>query len=254
MKAQLDPDSPNDSTTLTRVRRKSVRAQVFEQLRDQIMSQVWRPGTKIPSENTLSETLGVSRVSVREALQMLASLGLVEMRQGGGTFVREYAAELFLNPLTPMLALEKTDVVHVLEYRRVVEKGIVSLVVERAGDVEVARLEGAYRTMEDARADGHAFARADLEFHLALAHATQNPVIIKINEVIKSVLSASMESIVDVLGIEDGLHYHRRILDAIIARDRVTAEELMQEHVERTIDRYAREAAAQHGSEEDPKG
>ena len=136
------------SVHLTRVRRAGVKNQVFEQLRDRIMERTWLPGAKIPSENALAVALGVSRVSIREALQMLATLGLLETRQGGGTTVREYSGEIFFTPLLPMLALDTPDILHVLEYRKIVEKGIVSLVVKRVGNAEIEELEEVFRSME----------------------------------------------------------------------------------------------------------
>ena len=231
---------------LTPIRHSSVKNQVFEQLRDRILERTWLPGTKIPSENALAAALGVSRVSIREALHMLASLGLLETRQGGGTYVRAYSGEVFLNPLIPMLVLDAPDVLHVLEYRRIVEKGIVSLVVKRAGEAEIAELEGAFRAMEKHRDDARAFAQADLSFHLVLAKATRNPVVMKANAVITDVLKGTMYGIVDSLGTRDGLYYHRQILDAIKVRDGSRAEALMEEHVERTIRRLKRKRGGQN--------
>ena len=223
-----------------RVQRPGVKNQVFEQLRDRIIDRTWPPGAKIPSENALAEALGVSRVSIREALHMLVSLGLLETRQGGGTYVRKFSGEILLNPLLPMLALDTLDILHVLEYRKIVEKGIVSLVVKRAGKPEIEELEDALRAMERHRNDARAFAQADLSFHLALAKATGNPVVIKVNAVITDILKVSMYGIVGSLGTRDGLYYHRMILDAIKARHGPRAEFLMEEHVERTIRRLKR--------------
>jgi GntR family transcriptional repressor for pyruvate dehydrogenase complex len=223
---------------LVRARRASVKNRVFEQLRDQIMERAWLPGAKIPSENALGVALGVSRVSIREALQMLVSLGLLETRHGGGTYVREYSGEILFNPLLPMLALDTPDILHVLEYRKIVEKGIVSLVVKRAGNAAIIEeLEHTLRAMEGHKNDTRTFAQADLSFHLALAKATGNPVVVKVNAVITDILKVSMYGIVDLLGTKDGLNYHRRILDAIKAQDGPLAESLMEEHVERTIRR-----------------
>jgi GntR family transcriptional repressor for pyruvate dehydrogenase complex len=229
---------------LTRVQRAGVKNQVFEQLRDRIMERTWAPGAKIPSENALAVALGVSRVSIREALHMLASLGLLETRHGGGTYVREYSGAILFNPLLPMLALDTLDLFHVLEYRKIVEKGIVSLVVKRAGNAEIEELESALRAMQEHRNDARAFAQADLSFHLALAKATGNPVVMKVNAVITDILKVSMYAIVGSLGTRDGLYYHRKILDAIQARDGPRAESLMEEHVERTIRRLKRKRGA----------
>src|SRR5450631_868230 len=223
--------------TLTRVRHVGIKNQVFAQLRDRILGGTWPPGGKIPSENALAEALGVSRVSIREALQMLGSLGLLESRQGGGTYVREYTGEVLLNPLLPYLALAKLDILHVLEYRKIVEKGNVSLAVKRAGSTEIEELERALRSMEAHKNDPRAFAEADLSFHFLVAKATANPVVMKVNAIIADILKTSMYGIVESLGPKDGLFYHRKILDAIIDRDVPLAESLMEEHIERTIRR-----------------
>jgi GntR family transcriptional repressor for pyruvate dehydrogenase complex len=223
--------------SLARVKRANVKEQIFEQLRDQIVAGAWPPGSKIPSQNELTRKLGVSRVSLREAVHMLASLGLLESRQGGGTFVKEYSGEILFSPLFPMIALDKTDLLNVLEYRRIVEKGTAALVAEKAGEKEIDDLEAAYREMLHRKENLHAFASADLDFHLALARATGNPIIIKVNNIIESVLSASMDRIVSSLGVSDGLTYHRRILNAIKAHNAELAESLMEEHLLRTIRR-----------------
>ena len=113
---------------LVRVQRSRVKNQVFEQMRERILDRTWQPGTKIPSENALAGALGVSRVSIREALHMLVSLGLLETRHGGGTFVRENTGESLLDPLLSSLVLEELDILHVLEYRKIAEKGNLSLI------------------------------------------------------------------------------------------------------------------------------
>jgi len=232
---------------LARVKRAKIKEQIVEQLRDQIVRGAWTPGSKIPSENELTRRLGVSRVSLREALQNLASLGLLESRQGGGTYIKEYSGEILFSPLFPMLALDKTDVLNVLGYRRIVEKGTAALVAEKAGTKEIEELEAAYQEMIRQKKDAHAFARADLDFHLALARATGNPIVIKVNDIIRNILSVSMDKIVLSLGVSDGLSYHRRILDAIKAHDAGLAESLMEEHILKTIKRLQAKKRARHG-------
>jgi GntR family transcriptional repressor for pyruvate dehydrogenase complex len=228
---------PSRHAPLRQVRKTSVKQQVFEQLRDGIVRGTWPAGTRLPSESGLGAKLGCSRISIRAALQMLATLGLVETRQGGGTFVRPYSGEVLLSPLLPMLALQRTDLLHVLEYRQIVERGCVALAVRRAGPPEVAELERACAAMRASTGDLEAFARADLEFHLALSRASKNPVVVKVTSVIRDILSASMEEIVHALGTQDGLYFHHEILQAVKARDAAKGAALMEEHVNRTIDR-----------------
>jgi GntR family transcriptional regulator, transcriptional repressor for pyruvate dehydrogenase complex len=223
------------------IKKESIRTQVFERLRDQVIARNWPPGSKLPSENQLSLDMGVSRASIREGIQQLSALGLVDTRQGEGSFVRDFSSEIYLNALFPLLALDETAVFHVLEYRKVMEKGTVTLVVEKAGEDDIKRLEEAYAVMVRHKDDVAQFAKADLGFHLALAEASGNPIIAKINLIIRHILSVSMENIVRTLGNQDGLDYHRRILDAIEQRDAGLAERLMEEHVVRTMERFKHE-------------
>jgi DNA-binding FadR family transcriptional regulator len=181
--------------------------------------------------------MGVSRVSIREGIQHLVSLEILETRHGEGTFVRELSGHVHFNALIPLLVLDDTNVLDVLEYRRIVEKGSAALAAERASDQDLVEMEAAYDQMVRFQDNVAEFARADLEFHLVLAKATGNPVLIKVNNVLRSILEVSMENIVSTLGMRDGLHYHRLIIEAIRARDAQAAETIMQEHVIRTIER-----------------
>ena len=219
------------------VRKERVSRQVFDQLKEQIVKGQWPAGTKLPSEHELSKQLNVSRVSVRAALQMLVALGLLETRHGEGTFVRQLSGDIYLNALFPLLALTQTNIFDVLEYRRVMDPGVVVLATERASAEDLAELERIYHHMEESREDYKAFAHADLDFHLTITKATKNPIFIKVNTIIRDIINASMEGIVRALGIRDGLHYHRQIFQALQNRDASKAEQLMREHVERTIQR-----------------
>jgi len=179
----------------------------------------------------------VSRVSIREGIQHLVSLGILETRHGEGTFVRELSGQINFNALIPLFILDEIDILHVLEYRRIVEKGTAALAARHAGDQDLVDMEAVYDQMVHFQDNIAEFAQADLEFHLVLAKATGNPVLIKVNNVIRSILEVSMENIVSVLGMQDGLHYHRLIIDAVRARNAEAAENIMQEHIVRTIER-----------------
>ncbi|MCE5266227.1 MAG: FCD domain-containing protein [Deltaproteobacteria bacterium] len=224
------------------IKKESVRGQVFLQLRDQILRRTWPPGSKLPSEQELSRTMGVSRVSIREGIQHLVSLGILETRHGEGTYVRELeGGQLHFSALIPLLVLDDIDILQVLEYRRIVEKGAAALAAERATAQDMAEMESVYEQMVQSCHSVAEFAHADLEFHLVLAKATGNPVIIKVNNVLRTILEISMDNIVSTLKMVDGLHYHRLLIDAIAAHDPEAAESIMQEHVDRTIVRLKAE-------------
>lgn len=221
------------------VKRMSVSNQVFEQLRDSIIQGKWTPGTKIPSENELTRMLGVSRITIREALQKLATLGLVETKQGEGTYVKALSAGIYMNSLIPLFLLDKTETLQVLEYRKIIEVGTAGLAAERANQDDIAKLQKIMDNMKKVKDDVEQFAAKDLEFHLALAEITKNSVIIKVNNIIKDILSVSMSDIVRTLGNSDGLYYHKKIIDAIKRKDKELAEQLMEEHLIKTIVRLS---------------
>lgn len=204
-------------------------------MKNQILSGLWAPGTKIPSENQLSRMLGVSRISVRESLQKMVALDLLEARQGDGTYVRKFQADQRMNSLIPMMMLTRHDIVDVLEFRRIAETGIAALAARRATPDDVAELDALLAKMRKSRRSAAEFARYDLEYHLALARMTRNPVILKIFGVIKDLLSSCMVDIVRTLGVKGGLLYHARILAAVRSGDEKLAQKLMAEHVENTV-------------------
>jgi len=227
--------TPSPAGALQPLARTSVRSQVFEQMKNQILTGLWAPGAKIPSENQLSKMLGVSRISIRESLQKMVALDLLEARQGDGTYVRQFQADQRMTSLIPMMMLTRHDIVDVLEFRRIAETGIAALAARRATPEDIAELEAHLKRMRKARGSAADFARHDLEYHLALARMTRNPVILKIFGVIKDILSSCMVDIVRKLGVKNGLHYHALILAAVRSGDEKLAQKLMAEHVETTV-------------------
>ena len=118
--------------------KKEIRQQVFEQLLSQITTGKWKPGEKIPSENELTSIMGVSRISVREAIQKLAAMDLVETYRGKGTFVKEFTTNNYLKSLTPMLLMTPDDILFVVEYRRILEVGIIDLYTRNPTSRDIA--------------------------------------------------------------------------------------------------------------------
>ncbi len=108
---------------LKRVKTESLRSQVYVQLKSKLMEGVWKIGEKMPSENELCESFGVSRVTVRAALQQLGILGLVETKHGGGTFVRDFSTIDAVDALHPLMQINKNqDLITVLIYRKISRK------------------------------------------------------------------------------------------------------------------------------------
>lgn len=204
------------------------------------MNGEWKKGMKIPSENELTEMFGVSRISVREALQKLAALDIIESRKGEGTFIREVTASVYMNSIIPQLVLDASHVLEIVEFRRAIEVESARLAAVRADDKDIEKLSRIYRCMEGARENLADFARYDLEFHIELARATGNSIIIKVNNIIKDILEPQMQFVVSIMGSDGGLHYHARLIEALEQRDSHKAESLMKEHIDKTIESIKR--------------
>ncbi|MBK5243098.1 FadR/GntR family transcriptional regulator [Clostridium sp.] len=222
------------------IKQNNISNQVFEQIKAEIASGEWPPGSRIPSENEFVKMLNVSRITVRNALQRLIALELLEIRQGDGTFVRGFSADMYMNSLMPMLFLEKTEILEVLEFRKVIEIETGALTVERATEEDIKKLEAIYEKMEKYIDNAERFATEDLNFHMALAETTKNSLVIKVNYIIKDILSASMSAIVRNLGVDDGLYYHKLIIEAIKERDMEKVKRTLKDHIVTTIDKVSK--------------
>ncbi len=219
------------------ISKKSISDEVLEQIKSQILLGVWAPGTKIPGELELTGMFGVSRVSVREAIHRLVGMGVLFVKQGEGTFVTEMLPQDYFSSLLPILMIQGNDLLDVLEFRSIIEVQSAGLASERAQEADIEAMELILKRMEKECDNFEAFAKEDLSFHAALSLATHNSVIVKVNAIIHDILQVAMEKIVKEAGVEGGLRYHRKILEAIKEKDKKAAMEIMQEHIDSTIKR-----------------
>jgi GntR family transcriptional repressor for pyruvate dehydrogenase complex len=225
-----------DDSPIKKIKAESLRSQVYTRIKEQLMNGAWKPGAKLPSEHEFCSLFGVSRVTVRAAIQQLEILGLVETKQGGGTFVRNLSPLEGVDTFHPLLRIQKNqDLITVLEYRKIIEKGTIGLAQEKIGPGDIAFLEETYKTMVNSEYDAEEYTAADLAFHYRLAEITRNSIIIKVYDLINGILSAAMKDIVHILGRNIGLTYHRKIIDTLKKGNKKKSEALIEEHIEETI-------------------
>lgn len=226
---------------ITTIKKDSITDQVFNQIKENIISGEWAPGNKLPSENELSKSFGVSRVSIRSAIQKLSILGILTTKQGEGTHVNNLSPGMYMNALMPMLMLNESQLLEVLEFRRIIEIESAKLAAQRADPKDIADLETIMKKMEKDSSDRKQFALEDSNFHTALAKAGKNSIIIKVNMIIKDLLISHQIKIQEMLGPSGALKYHPMIIDAIKSKDAESAEKLMREHITVTIDQVQNE-------------
>ncbi len=217
-------------------KRESLSRQVFEQLKEQIIVGTWEPGEKIPSENELSKILNVSRVTVREALQTLVALDLLEKKQGEGTFIKQLSGETYIDALLPTFVnLKRPKAFSVHEYRKIIEVGAMELVVERVTDEDIKELKKILSKMKEHKDDLKKFALEDLNFHLTLCQITKNPIIEKANYLMKDYLKETMIEVVRSMGSDSGIDFHGKIIIAIENKNKNEAKKLMEDHLDSNI-------------------
>ena len=208
---------------------------VYEYVLDKIKTRTWTQGDKIYSENELCKKLDVSRIAVREALEKVSALGILEKKKGAGTYVSEMDLAGFVNNIIPLISFKPVDLLEVLRFRQYFERGNIIEFMKYHDADDVKALEREYEVMKQHTEVSEDFYVADFEFHMAIARGTKNPIIIAINEVLTGILVATQELINLKIGPEIGIRYHKDILNAIKHDDPEMAALLMTRHIEATI-------------------
>lgn len=207
----------------------SASSQALTFLKDRIISGEWSPGTKLPSESVLCNQIGVSRVSVRAAINQLIGLGLVESSQGKGTFVRRISLEDSMESIYPAVVLSKADRLSIYEFRTMFEVTCVKYAALRATTQIVDELCQFNLNMSEAKEISE-IAKWDLEFHNLIVRATGNVLFIRIFEVFHDTYLTMFEENVAKVG-KYGVPGHLRIIAAIEARNADVAQSAMTEHL-----------------------
>lgn len=207
--------------------------QIVQQIEDSIQEGALKPGDQLPAERELALQFGVSRTAVREAVKTLREKGLVEAYAGRGTFITSGTSSSIRVTLDRMMKTGQAEgTQHLAEVREILEPEIAALAATRSDEESLVEMREAVRIMDNAKLDPDAFIEADLDFHLALAEAAANPLILSLIDSIVGVLREQRMRIFKVDGgPERGQYHHKRILEAIENRDPTGARAAMRAHL-----------------------
>ncbi|HSL65092.1 MAG TPA: FadR/GntR family transcriptional regulator [Gaiellaceae bacterium] len=223
----------SDKPTYTPIERRKTYELVADRLIERIRAQALRPGDAIPPERELVQSYGVGRSSVREALRMLESRGLIEGRGNGAFAVAELSNPLNAS-LDLLLSADAADYSELFEVRRILEGEAAALAASRRTRKHLAAMEAAVDAMEAGLSSEQQFIDNDLRFHLVVAEATRNRVVVHLMEAIRALLQRSLSSSYHIPGSpERAVEMHRLILEAVSGRLPEDARQRMQEHVAR---------------------
>ena len=209
--------------------------QVAEQIVEAIRQGVYKVGDRLPPERVIGEETGVSKTSVREALSALYLAGIVERIPGSGTYVRSSA-----EGIGALALLEKSESIEdALDARRVIERGVVELAIDRASEEQVEAIEKIWEEMRAPLKEKNYkdYFELNERLHLAIAAATGNPLIVKVIRLLLGVTRQKLWKqtiteyfLKDERHFQESLEEHRQLIMALRNSDKEMAKQVMEEH------------------------
>jgi len=184
------------------IKRSSLNDQVIDVILAKIKDGELKPGEKLDSQDDFASKLGVSRSTVREAFSKLASMGIIEIIHGQGTFVRkEHDYSYTDNILASFFMLEKESVMDVLEVRKAIEQRTVRLAAEKSTPEDIVKLERIFSKLEKLLDRPDLYNQVEKDFHLELARMGKNPILIRLLSIILSSFHEELSSNVLASGL-----------------------------------------------------
>ncbi len=220
--------------------------QVVTHVRTLIEAGSLKPGDRLPAERDLAVEIGVSRPTVRAGLRALAAMGVVQSRHGSGTYIPGGPPTLGSEPLRFLAALHGFTRVELFEARRILAVGAAGLAAERATPDQIATIAEEVTCLFASMEDPQGFLVHDVKFHQAVALASSNPIVTSLVGMVSEIYYAQRRETATRASdrnLRDAAEMHRRIYQAIRARDQEAAQHAMAEHLARSRQFQAEEVS-----------
>ena len=212
--------------------------QVYNQLLKMIIRRELKPGDRLPSEMVLCDQMGVSRNTLRAALNKLDALGFTVSRQGGGTYVKEVDSDVYLNFFVPALLTHNVNLLEVMQFRKGIEVEAARLAAANATDEDIAELSELLEHCKKNLDEMERFAQSNTDFHTAVAKASHNMMFKKMMEIIRMMILTEMQNFLVAQGEDvDSTFYHEMVLRCIIEGKPEEAAFFMERHLTLVIKR-----------------
>ncbi|WNF36367.1 FadR/GntR family transcriptional regulator [Bacillaceae bacterium IKA-2] len=224
------------------IARKKISEQVLEEIKKRIRSGEFADNSKLPSESVLTALFGVSRVPLREALSVLSANGVIESKQGGGSWVRAVQMDKVLNK-TLVETLSFDQVLYLLETRIILETEAAYLAAERHETDDLVSLYEAQKLLyENINDPASIDDKADFTFHHGIVLATKNPVLIQtvnnISDLYNQAMIVSLKLNTKIVGKKQQVYEeHQNILQAVVTRQAVDARDAMHIHLTNSLEK-----------------
>ena len=220
-----------------KIKPKKLYEQIAEIIEQQIFDQKVLPGEKLDSVEQLAKNFDVGRSAIREALTSLQAKGLLEIRQGEGTFVRRMSAEDITLHIPNYAFFTEQDIQQIFEVRKILELGLIENAVNRRTDAQLATLEEALHIMENALTDAHISSAADILFHHTISEAANNPLLVTMLENVSKPIAEQIQHTRELLvqtnvAALTQLHTeHVAIFEALKSQNTIVAKQAMAQHL-----------------------
>lgn len=219
---------------LDEVKKQTLFDDIVLQIQQLIQSGKLKPGDQFPAERELSKQLNVSRNTLREVLKALKLLGVIETRQGNGTFINENLnAKLISTPFEFMAVTETNDILDLLEAREAIETSAAGIAAQRATEQDIALIRKNMQLMKNNIDNVELCSKYDVEFHFSICKASQNTFLFDLLKAIQTPLLRAMKK---TYGFKNSLMratvYHERIIESIIRKEPSEAIDSMREHLQ----------------------
>jgi GntR family transcriptional regulator, transcriptional repressor for pyruvate dehydrogenase complex len=221
------------------IQKSSISDDIVQQIMEQISTRELEPGMRLPSERDLCKQFNASRSSLREALRCLSIMGVLTARAGEGTSIAADGGKFLETVIQWRFITETYDIRNLMELRIALEGLAAASSAERATDEDVQTLEGLVDRMGKTVQQAKKFAELDLEFHLALARASKNQVVVDLVSMIRGQLTRTLSTVLTLQHARPlSVSEHAAIVKAIKRRDADGARTAMQNHLNAAMKRY----------------
>jgi len=229
--------------------------QIVEQIKEQIKAGQLKQGSILPSERELAERMKVSRSSVREAITILESLGIIEVRQGKGSYVRDFRSQKpvdnYFDTFAFLFDIDPAQTLKLLQIRKILEPQAAALAAENATEQNLLDLRQALEEMKKASLREEVGEESDFQFHYLIAASTGNEILLKTlaaisDLMLKGLQQTSWMSLADRKREARTIKEHELIIEAIERNNALDAQDFMLKHLEEVESNFKKLLKEEH--------
>jgi GntR family transcriptional repressor for pyruvate dehydrogenase complex len=220
-----------------KIAQQTVKDQLINKIKEKIINGYWESGRRIPTEHEISELYSVGRGSVREALQHLIAIGLLE-RDKSNIFVSKDVSEIISEPINLLIGFNKISAHELFETRLVLEVAMAGMAALRRAPDDLEKITLILDEMKKSKSFKSYIAK-NIQFHQAVADASKNTLLIKLFNGIQIPLREQQQEVIERgIARRQALDEHKEILQAISEKNKKLAEKLMDQHLKKGLEKY----------------